>query len=694
MEHPNYQEFPKRGDTLKKQINNPNLPEHIEIDDDNPDGPSSLRVDFEELRRKKSKLEKKENFVSGYGIENVLENLEIDEKLDAFYQDVLNTTKKETHFLKDFEQAQLFYNLLLGVENFDVMAYSEVRWNISDDVLTGNVGGGFNPIKRITYISGDAPTQKEILLNLAITGYLPFGAIKLLHEITHSFQHPVSFLKELKEISLVLWDVIQEKRNKGHKRVDFKKELSEIHAYRTTYPVDDEHKKEIVNIIKNAKDSDGNPIYSDVQIDKLIYSVTAIDQLNALGFSIEEIGKIIMKSGKWDQESCVYPKIENIIAKKARGLFKYYDEPAYEEEPRDYEPDLENLVHADKIERSIDRLRAKHIVQAAFLKELEKPEHGPFPEIEAMIKKSNIAKKMIFSPHFKRHELRKTLQDLTRETQITFDKERLLTSEEEKILANIFEISKEKLLALGVFHAEESFPVRNQIKFEEHSRDLGPAIFSTENGDVLLVSIPAGADFHDLSIQKTVYQGIAGFVTRRLVVPYGFSGQPYSIVLEGFDHIESGSSLPTRKGIYTVPLSELFALYCIQNESEPTVTTEFSMQVPCMIALIETFATKKNISPFEAFSQLFKSNACLLGKTLNDLREVFGKQATEKIGDIECLYGMGVAGKEKVIEAAKYCGFYERYEFLQHEIDQGNPIGLEGIHAKIIKSIPGRDRVK
>jgi len=137
----------------------------------------------------------------------------------------------------------------------------------------------------------------------------------------------------------------------------------EIHANRdANNPPQKRTKSRLVKKVYESTDVKGDKMYEGFEIDKLIYAVQAIDQLNALGLDPEQISKIIrpglfsLDSG-WDKERAVYPHIQKRIDEESQklGLDEY---------------DLENLVQADKLEREIEQLRVAHIVQEELKRDL------------------------------------------------------------------------------------------------------------------------------------------------------------------------------------------------------------------------------------------------------------------------------------------------------------------------------------
>lgn len=267
-------------------------------------------------------------------LENKLNNL-TEEESKQLYVEVLSRIQEETNYFHELEEMGVLSNVLEHDLNdrFGLRKIGGIRvkWNSSVPQNLGHYSG----LLGMAFVRGPKPSKEQILKSLFSKGVLPKDLLILFHEIAHSYQFPTSFIETYHLMAQ------EGSLKKGE-------ELGEVHANRVASdPTFSNTKRRLIeDKILYKKDRKGKLLYPGVDIDKLIYAVEVIDQLNALGFTPQEIGKIIQEELIPSKEG--YARI--VILKKMQELD--IDEQ-----------DLENLVQADKVERQIARLRAMQIIQ-------------------------------------------------------------------------------------------------------------------------------------------------------------------------------------------------------------------------------------------------------------------------------------------------------------------------------------------
>lgn len=338
-------------DTLERQRQHPVPPEVYMADfaDPDPDGPTALNVDFHGLLRAQQRQEERPR-MEVWEVDVVLDFLEKTRRLVPFYTGVIKRIKDETNYFHEYEELGLFEWIDRGFDEF-AATFSQVYWEAWNPV---DAGRGIHRFKSgETRIKGNMPERSSILGNLAIFGSLPIELTALAHEITHSLQAPsfaAQLLSNIYEHARFLPPVLKRALLKEYIQVS-SFEMFEIQAYQLASRKGLERDRvRLAEHLINTKRQNGELVYLYFNQDKVIYGVTAVEQLDVLGFSVEEIARLIGKPGRWDRKRGVYPKVQKVINTKARELGLD-------------ENDLENLVLAHRIERDTDRLRAMHIVQ-------------------------------------------------------------------------------------------------------------------------------------------------------------------------------------------------------------------------------------------------------------------------------------------------------------------------------------------
>ncbi len=329
---------PYHGETLSQQGNT------SRVDQEDPD--SNLVVDFDRLIEAKRELEAQKT-ISHDELQKRLGELKESGRLDEVYRVIFDRIQNETHYLRDFEELGLLDAIAEHALDKKKLAEVFVKWNDASIDSEGLYHGILNRASTKNKI----PTKEGIILSLGLYGYLPPGLRVIGHEIVHARQN--LSMKDLRSTLQSLPRKIKTQSASG--------EVKEIHANRdANNPPQRSSKIELVRRIQGSTDDFGDPTYEGLDLDKLIYAVQAIDQLNALGFDPQEIAKIIRPGffshdHGWDHNQAIYPHIQKRIDEEVNKL-------------RLDEYDLENLVQADKLEREIEQLRVMQIVR----EELEK----------------------------------------------------------------------------------------------------------------------------------------------------------------------------------------------------------------------------------------------------------------------------------------------------------------------------------
>ncbi len=333
---------PYHGETLSLQ-HRPSS-ESTETEPDDEEG--NLVVDFDRLITEKRLLESQPTMTEGE-INERLSALKENGELDTVYRRILDRIKQETNYLHEFEQLGLLNAILEHALDKKTLAGVNVNWEDSSILRRGRYRKGargvFQQIINTAATKYPVPTKEKIIHDIGSKGYLPRGLRVMGHEIVHARQE-LNF-EDIQSSLKLIAHRFSTRRASG--------ELQEVHANRDANSPP--QKKTKIKLIEKLSDAGGRKLYRGFEMDKLIYAVQAIDQLNALGLGPEEIAKLIrpglfsLDKG-WSKEQAIYPHIQKRIDAEAKklGLDEY---------------DLENLVQADKLEREIEQLRVKQIVR-------------------------------------------------------------------------------------------------------------------------------------------------------------------------------------------------------------------------------------------------------------------------------------------------------------------------------------------
>lgn len=345
---------PRVHDTLARQKQDPVPPEIYLRDfaDPDPDGPTALNVDFYKLLRIHRELEQKPR-MADWEVDMMIGVLEERGELEDVYARVIDRIKEETGFFHEYEEIGLGRWIFSG---FAEQEAPKARWAGWSDPISLR-GGYLDFVTGKPVIEREVPDKREFLHWLAERGNFPPGLEVLVHEMVHLLQVSKTQLFLTRSLIRIYdnWRFVPLKTLDVLKRRVMRsgyRELCEAQAYLTDR-TRGFSRTELIKFMQSVKTSlrkDSFRGYAYIEIDKLIYAVAAIEQLDALGLSVQEIARLVTRPGKWDRKRGVYSKVQKVIEAKAGELGLG-------------ENDLENLVFAHRIERNIDWLRAIHIVQ-------------------------------------------------------------------------------------------------------------------------------------------------------------------------------------------------------------------------------------------------------------------------------------------------------------------------------------------
>lgn len=292
-------------------------------------------VDFDKRKEELREVEKKfenSDFLPKEKIDNMVESIKGREQSYLVMRQILERLRDETNYLHEWIEMGFFEKILedeLGDQVEDVRTF----WGSNEPKPKyKGLFRGMGKLK-LAFVVYEKPEAADIIKEMATTGFLPKSLRVMGHERVHGYQIPATGTEVFKSIIEAFLG--------GNKR---SQELKEAHANRSAN--NPPHKK----TPEELKEKINPKKYKGVQDDRLDYAISAIDKLNALGLTPEEIGKIIMHHGGWDKQSGVYVA----VARKIKEL---------QNQKLMTDDDLKKLVETDKIERNIERLKAMLIAQ-------------------------------------------------------------------------------------------------------------------------------------------------------------------------------------------------------------------------------------------------------------------------------------------------------------------------------------------
>ncbi len=312
----------------------------------------SVELKLEDLLEQKRKL----TVEQGQGlhqhelhIKSVLEHLS-PEEIRSIYTEVLQEIGRTTKFFDEYKEADVLGYIL---NNFDEdhkpLHVKSIEWGAE---LKKGIAGVFDPSSRRIRMAAQAPpTGMEMLCSLVAEGSFSQHAQTLNHEATHGYQFP----DLIRQIGMVFEGkcTVLELLQSYHASAD----LQEAHAQRFGAPVTHSRDDANYTILFSG--------HYKVDWTKVPYAIATMEQLKALGLSSQEVGELVYMHGQWDESKREYPRLEALVAKRARKYFKYDEQMDYIPKPYDYVADLENLIQVHHLELSIAHLQAQKIAQDA-----------------------------------------------------------------------------------------------------------------------------------------------------------------------------------------------------------------------------------------------------------------------------------------------------------------------------------------
>lgn len=247
-------------------------------------------------------------------------------KSSWLWRRIVNRVRCETRYFHELEETGAIEPYLTSFSDGQVNGLA-VRY-ASRERFEGTAR--YHPYPRRIEIKSAAPRDQEIVFDLLTNWRLNESVASWNHEHGHSLHFP----ENQRELDAYL------------ATCDPGEELIEVHSYRMENPgsrTREQIEKEILD-----PDIHGNRFYPYVKRERLKYALVAINQLDALGFTPQQIGQLIIRCTQWQTSS--YPVLDEAIDQKlaALGLSRL---------------DLYTLVDADEQERQIDRLHAVWIAE-------------------------------------------------------------------------------------------------------------------------------------------------------------------------------------------------------------------------------------------------------------------------------------------------------------------------------------------
>ncbi|MBI5728180.1 MAG: hypothetical protein HY984_00305 [Candidatus Magasanikbacteria bacterium] len=303
-----------------------------------------FEADFEALLDHKRKLESRPR-MSPMEIEYAMDKIAERGTAQEVLAEILNEIRSETRYLEEFEELGIIDELIRGGP-LERVGDVTVAW-IPTTSRSEDPTGEFDPERRQADIHTARPRVEKILRRLIHNADLGEEIKVLGHELTHGAQSPTRPEDLRHYLQIIHGEEVA---------------IEEAHAFRVENN-ERQTKTEIARNIFRATEHTANKSYPEATLPQLVYAVTAIDQLMALGYTAREIGVLIRHAGRWDKKRQVYPHVQEFI------------ETEMNEFGMD-ESDLENLVHAHHLERQIEQFRAIHIAQNIIDRLIEDYETG------------------------------------------------------------------------------------------------------------------------------------------------------------------------------------------------------------------------------------------------------------------------------------------------------------------------------
>lgn len=255
--------------------------------------------------------------------------------------------------------------------------------------------------------------------------------------------------------------------------------------------------------------------------------------------------------------------------------------------------------------------------------------------------------------------------------------------------------AKERLEDLGFTHANQLVPNVDQLSFSYALKDDTPFVRVGNLGEFIQIQLPLGTPFVSPTTAHFFYHELSHFITKRVlkvdnIEEVGRKKRKVKLYAAGFTrfpiHDKPLLSLKDLfegrrpKGIFEDGLSDLFALYCMDQEI--TIESNYNVQLPFMMALLKRYAKLRNISSLDAFKRVFKAKATRDFTFQKELVELFGTTAVKDLNNLEIQFSH-IRDHTEVERVAREFGIIDEYNELRQSMNSGQELTFEGMTGRI-----------
>jgi len=254
------------------------------------------------------------------------------------------------------------------------------------------------------------------------------------------------------------------------------------------------------------------------------------------------------------------------------------------------------------------------------------------------------------------------------------------TIEEEQILTELADILKQRLADLGLTELENLIPNRCQIVIQRVSAGSTFGGWVDAFGRYIIFDIPEDMEFTSIQFKKLFFHEVKHFLSKRVIKSTDEQYQISRLGLDNAGKIHPNGTISNVRGIFEEPNAELFAFYCCDEDRE--YETTYTKQLPFLIAFIETYAQRANITTIEAFRIIFQADIKGDKMIYKKLKQYFNTETLRGMNRIERNSGM-LADKNQLIEITKSGGFEKLYSEITECLGKGESISLPGIKGRV-----------